>query len=411
MIGIVLGQDCENTLELSLNSLKECDKLYYVDGGSKDNSINIAKKYCDKVLNFNYDKSDSLIVSKQKNFMIDFLKKEHLSEWAIYLDADEVLEDDGIKKIKESNYMNSDIFECYDIRMRHLMYTLNQEDNIRLVHRVPTRFFKITEKLFFPEHEHCFLQGYKDNNIGFINNITIWHLAFISSMFDVKKRYDGQKLRYTENTSHNKDFLEQWYRAHLFGKYPRKEFNVLDLPKSILNYFSINKDELYFANRNLETKHFIMAKQWIEYFSGTNVIEFGCGKGPFGYVFRYNNIDYTGIELSKFAVDNSFTPIKQGDILTYKSLQQYSLVIAFDILEHLKYEDLDKAIKNLINTSNEYILISVPVIGDPNLKNDPTHIIKETKEWWIKQFTDKKLKLIKTPEHFLFKDQILIFKK
>ena len=68
-------------------------------------------------------------------------------------------------------------------------------------------------------------------------------------------------------------------------------------------------------------------------------------------------------------------------------------------------------IVNRIKSGYKYILVSVPFKGTPNCDADPTHIIKEDKDWWIKQFTDKGLKLIKTPDHFLFKDQILIFEK
>ena len=97
------------------------------------------------------------------------------------------------------------------------------------------------------------------------------------------------------------------------------------------------------------------------------------------------------------------------DIVDYDVKEPSSFVLAFDVLEHLNYKDLDKAINNLVKSTNKHILISVPVLGDPNLEADPTHIIKEDKEWWIKQFTDKRLKLIPTPEHFQFKEQIMIF--
>jgi len=60
--------------------------------------------------------------------------------------------------------------------------------------------------------------------------------------------------------------------------------------------------------------------------------------------------------------------------------------------------------------TKKYILISVPFKGNPNLEADPTHIIKEDRDWWIKQFTDKGMKLIETPNNFLYKHQILIFK-
>ena len=86
-------------------------------------------------------------------------------------------------------------------------------------------------------------------------------------------------------------------------------------------------------------------------------------------------------------------------------------VVAYDLLEHLEYEELDIAISCLIKNTNKYILISVPFKGTPNCENDPTHIIKEDRDWWIKKFTDKGLKEVEVPEHFLFREQLLIFEK
>jgi len=53
----------------------------------------------------------------------------------------------------------------------------------------------------------------------------------------------------------------------------------------------------------------------------------------------------------------------------------------------------------------------VPVIGNPALEIDPTHIIKESEEWWLSQFEKRGLKLIKTPDNFLYKEQVYIFEK
>ena len=46
----------------------------------------------------------------------------------------------------------------------------------------------------------------------------------------------------------------------------------------------MDKNQIYFADRNLELKHFIDAIHWKDFFSfddkSPDVIEFGCGKGP-----------------------------------------------------------------------------------------------------------------------------------
>ena len=81
-------------------------------------------------------------------------------------------------------------------------------------------------------------------------------------------------------------------------------------------------------------------------------------------------------------------------------------------LDDKRYEDLDKVIDLISDEGNaKRILISVPVLGDPNLELDPTHKIKETREWWVKKFTDKKLKEVEVPSHFQFREQLMIFEK
>ena len=99
-----------------------------------------------------------------------------------------------------------------------------------------------------------------------------------------------------------------------------------------------------------------------------------------------------------------------GQMLTFEMVTEMQIL---RLSQHL-----EEAISNIVLLANEYILISVPVIGDPNLANDNTHIIKETKDWWVQKFlgqngvlTNSIIEQVDVPEHFLFRDQLLIFKK
>lgn len=304
--------------------------------------------------------------------------------------------------------------EVFDIHMIHFHNDLGHIDNTVSHHRVPRRLFKITEELYYDSVEHPILKG-NFNEVGTCDVSTIFHLAHINHCFNIKGRYENNIKK---SNIHSKEFLDNWNEAHCLGVYPNKPINPVEIPEIILNYFHINKDKFYFANRGLELKHFQMARQWLDFFDDDNtifeIIEFGCGKAPYGYTIELIEPEtYKGVELSQYAVDHSFIPNKvvQGNIINYTNEYPAKLVIAFDVLEHIDYKDLGNAIDNLIKNSSKYLLISVPVIGDPNLENDKTHKIFETKEWWIKQFTDKGLKQVPTPDNFMFKEQILIFEK
>ena len=144
-----------------------------------------------------------------------------------------------------------------------------------------------------------------------------------------------------------------------------------------------------------------------------DIILIGDGLGVRTYFCKQIGLKVIGTDISDWAVKNSYVPdiYVKDDITDCKLDAVAKLVVAYDVLEHIPYEKLESAIKNLIRLSTKWILVSVPVIGDPNLLNDPTHIIKESKEWWIEQFVREGLVHVSTPDHFLYKEQLLIFRK
>ncbi|MHA1876754.1 MAG: hypothetical protein ACTSUC_09960 [Promethearchaeota archaeon] len=405
LIAGVMGQDCMKFLPMCLESLKDADKIIYIDGGSKDNSIEYAKSQGAEIIENHYDQDDPKMNGRQRNIFLNYVKEKYPNWWCLAIDADEVVEDlNKIKKfINNPNCLNG----LYNVHMRHFIGNLGHEDATQKEHLVLRRLFKISSAEKYPEVEHSVLEG---PYMGDFKETTIWHLSYIPNMWEIKKKYENHLKK---SNIHTPFYLKEWYWRHLFGHYPNKPINLIEIPKIILNEFNIDKDEIYFSNRGLEPKHFIDAINWKEFFKCENAIEFGCGLGPRVYAMNLIGIETKGIEISNYAVQNSLIPdnIKKGDITQYTSKEIYDLVIAYDILEHLNYKDLDKSIDNLILLMKNYLLVSIPFKGTPNCENDPTHIIKEDKKWWVKKFEDKELKLIKTPDKFLFKEQILIFKK
>lgn len=422
LVVVVIGQDCQDTIKMCLESVKESDTILYIDGGSRDNTLDIVRNFAidnnksngKVIIKENlFNKANPNAISEQRNFYLNYLKEEFTNDWCLVLDADEVLDTNGIKKLKDFTSKNP-VNDIYSIRMRHLMYTLGFEDTSQSCHFVPNRLFKITKDLFYPTGEHCILNG--EPGIGKILDPIVWHLGYLGGVWDVKKRYDQQVLR---NSGHSKEFLKQWNYNHILGLYPIDKINIDDLPEVILNNFSLSTDEVYFKNRmNLEYKHFLFVKQWNEFFKPKSVADFGCGTGLYLYAWEMTNAKCHGYEYSNFAINNKKcdSTIYQLD-LNNKSLDipivenGSDLVTALDVLEHLEYDKLDNAIDNLIFESDKYILTSIPYKGTPNCEMDKTHIIKESEDWWRQKFLDKGLKEVEVPEHFIFKEQLLIFEK
>ena len=441
LVVVVMGQNCERFIEMCLESVKDADAIVYCDGGSNDNTLKIvedfqyniqmADKYinneqlgsynCVKIINNKYNQEDLGMNGKQRNFYLSYLKQNYPNDWCLVLDADEVVEDlNELKKLIQT-YPDG----IYSVKMRHLIGDLSHEDSLQETHWVLNRLFKISEVVGYPEVEHPILQGYGTDWMLEKNKIevdsdkitklfktdltTIWHLAYIPGMWDIKKRYDNHMKK---SNIHTPQYLKQWYHSHLFGTYPRKQFNPVELPEVILNKFGINKDELYFANRGIDMKHPLMVKSWYEYFKPDSVLDLGCGRGPYLYFWNWFVNDIKGIDISHFAVDNSFIPnkISQGDVCDETIYKETDLITAIDILEHLDDEQLDKALSNISKYGKKF-LFSIPFEGDPNLLLDNTHKQFHTKEWWISKIAGFGIIIEETPTNWLFREQILVGEK
>jgi len=82
----------EKRFEKALESVKWAEEIIIVDSKSKDNTLEIAKKYTDKI----YIK-EFYGYGEQKNYALSLVSKP----WALNIDADEVISEELIKEIKE----------------------------------------------------------------------------------------------------------------------------------------------------------------------------------------------------------------------------------------------------------------------------------------------------------------------
>ena len=420
LIVCIMGQDCKDFAELCLESVKDADAIVFCDGGSKPEFMSWLQERAHDLENMSiiqrqFDQHDPGNNGKQRNFYLAFLNEQYPDWWCLCLDADEVIS--SMDKLKEFIAIQDTLAgkdALWSVHMRHFIYNFGQEDAIVDKHFVGNRLFKIAPDLFYPEGEHIVLHSKTPRMQARTEDAgTIWHLAYCSQMFNVRSRY-RKNIKHSE--VHSKEYLDKWRDAHYFGLYPTKDVNPKDLPSCLLKGMEVDPDSIYFKGRDLEIKHFIDAGNWRDHFQlGKEdfVMEWGCGLGVRVYALMVAGVHAQGIEISEYACQHSLVPnnVLQGSITEehHIPVPPYKLVIAYDLLEHVPYEKLSLAIDNLIKGSKQYILVSVPVIGDPNLERDPTHIIRETKDWWRKQFTDKGCKELTVPQHFLYRDQQMIF--
>lgn len=143
-----------------------------------------------------------------------------------------------------------------------------------------------------------------------------------------------------------------------------------------------NKD--YQDTRLFEPKYFYMALEYLKYFEPISVLDYGCGKGFLIHALKYCQFDgfIQGFDISKEAIDEAYQLAKGSLTTDLDGLSPADLVICQDTLEHIPEEQLDATLKILQDLTLNNILVIVPVIGNPDLENDPTHKIFKTEQWW-----------------------------
>ena len=81
-------------IEEVLSSLAGVDEIVVCDTGSKDNTIELARKFTENVFT-DYQWADDFAEAR------NFAKSKCTGDWVISIDADEVLEEGGVEKIRE----------------------------------------------------------------------------------------------------------------------------------------------------------------------------------------------------------------------------------------------------------------------------------------------------------------------
>jgi len=424
LIVCYITENDEELIDFSISSVyKEVDHIYIIYSQTKgDNTIErLFKKYGTEkitILSQQYEHDFIGANGKQRNEYLKIIKEKELTPcWVLILDSDEIVDD--IKKLREwCNKNPIKKIKVYNPQMRHLIGSLQHEDSTKDKHWCLHRFFSWIPSVnyFYNEVEHPILlleqQNLYSENLDIF---VLWHLGYSKFTLDIRKKY----LNHLKKSNiHTPQYLDNWYRQHLFRAYPSSAFNPTELPQVIKDFFLIPNlnDEIYFANRGLEVKHFIDAHHWIDYFNPKSFLEIGCGLGHRVFAFdSYSPKMGCGIDISQWAINNS--PYKhlvlwQEDITgNLKTHINYDLVVAYDILEHIEEEKIPIALKNVFELTSKNALFSIPFLGDPNLEADVTHKTKKPREWWEEQIKNAGFKITETPKYFLYAHQLIIAEK
>jgi len=92
----------------------------------------------------------------------------------------------------------------------------------------------------------------------------------------------------------------------------------------------------------------------------SSVLEVGVGNRVFGNFVKNNTaVSYTSVD-----VDGDLHPDVVGSVLKLPFADEsFDIACAFEVLEHLPFEDFDRAIAELCRVARSHVVISVPHFG------------------------------------------------
>lgn len=90
---------------------------------------------------------------------------------------------------------------------------------------------------------------------------------------------------------------------------------------------------------------------------GKKILEVGKGNG-----FLSDYLKKRGFDIKTFDYNKNVKPDFFGDIKKIENIidEKFDIITCFEVLEHIKYEDVENVIKQFSQMTNEYLLISVP---------------------------------------------------
>jgi len=229
----IIMRDVEKTLDKCLNTFsKVSDEIIIVDTGSVDKSVEIAKKYTDKIYHFEW--IDDFAAAR--NFSFEKCTKN----WIFWIDADDFILDEDIKKINELDFTGKDVI------IIKYAYCRDQYGNIESF--VPRE--RIVRRAINPKwvgriHEHIPLTG---------KSI---HVSDIVTFHDKQGGTSERNLRILENIVKNgeEDARYTHYLGREYYDFGRYDDAIKHL-KKYLEYPGIYWEDVYQVHYKLALCYF-----------------------------------------------------------------------------------------------------------------------------------------------------------
>lgn len=126
------------------------------------------------------------------------------------------------------------------------------------------------------------------------------------------------------------------------------------------NYDNLGRFVSYYNQKNIILKlaHKISLENNLN-ISDVRVLEIGKGSG-----FLIEYLKSYGIKVETFDVAEDLSPDYLGDVMSIDEIVKgkYDIIVCFQTLEHIKFENFSEIITKICGTTNKYFVFSVPQI-------------------------------------------------
>ena len=127
-----------------------------------------------------------------------------------------------------------------------------------------------------------------------------------------------------------------------------------------------------------------IANNIVEKIQPKTVLDIGCAYGLLVESLRDRGCEAFGIDVSDYALSKA-----RDDIVEYLSVdtilrpmsRKYDLIVTIEVIEHIKEDDCETAIRNMCAAADSVLLATTPDDFD-----DPTHFNVQPPVYWVKQF-------------------------
>ncbi len=162
----MLGWNSGDVIERAIKSVLSCKEIILADGGSTDNTLNIAKKYGVKIISQTNPGHPINDFSKERNLLLEAARQP----WFLWIDPDEYVSTELLREISDVTKNKSNTCKVYKLPISRIdPVTLDPYIDLRPNYQI--RLFstqiggkfgkKIHEKFFYDENKYkcCKLNG------------------------------------------------------------------------------------------------------------------------------------------------------------------------------------------------------------------------------------------------------------